>query len=546
MSFPIVFLICLGLASAAGAEIRSNPIQTGGELRFTLGSEPKSLHPLQVTEVNGELLRYITHGVLIRMNRSTQKPEGELAESWKISDQGRRITVELRKNLKFSDGSPFDSADVVFTLAKLLDKSFHSPIAEAFQAAGTIKATAVSPSKVTLQFESYIAGVERLFDDLSILSSRSPKKEAAGMGPFTVVEVKAGSYMRLARNPNYWKRNSAGQQLPYLDGIRIEFQRNRDLELIRFQKEELDILSNVEPEAFNTLKNKQGITTFDLGTSLDTVQVWFNQVATAPIAAHKKEWFKSSVFRLAISEAINRQDMARVVYHGYGVPAAGFISPANLNWSSREVSPLPYQPQQALAKLTKAGFQYSNGNLSDKFGNPVEFTLVTNSGNKVRERLAAMMQADLKQIGIKVQVATLDFPSLIERIMRNFNYDACLLGMVSSDLDPSAMMNVMLSSGPNHAWNPNQKSPATAWEAEIDKLMHQQATEISPKKRKAEFDKAQSIFAKESPILYLVNKNALGAASAKLRNVKPSILSPQMLWNVEEIHFGTGALRASK
>lgn len=546
MKLPIAVLLGLFAFEAAAAENRPDKAESGGELRITLASEPKSLHPLLVNEESGEVVRYMTTGVLIRLNRLSQKPQPELAESWKVSDQGKRITFELKQNLKFSDGTPFDATDVVFTIDKLLDKNLHSSVAESFQAGGKVTATANSPKSVTIQFQSYTAGIERLFDSVSIISSRSPKKEAAVLGAFMVIESKPGSHLRLGRNPYYWKRDSNGRQLPYLDSVRIEFQRNRDLELIRFQKDELDILSNLEPESFKKLKGKAEVSALDLGTSLDTVQVWFNQVETSPIAAHKKEWFKSAAFRLAMSESINRQDMARVVYLGYGTPAAGMISPANLNWVSSQVQTPAFQPKQALSRLVKAGFKYENGLLIDKTNHPVEFTIVTNAGNKVRERLAAMMQADLKQIGIKVQVAALDFPSLIERIMRNFNYEACLLGMVNLDLDPSSMMNVWLSSGPNHAWNPNQKAPATAWEAEIDKLMRQQATEIDAKKRKAAFEKVQEIVAREAPILFLVNKHALAAASTKLRNIKPSIVMPQMLWNIEEIYFAQGALRASK
>ena len=546
MKLRIALSLGLFAFGAIAAENRTVKAESGGELRITLASEPKSLHPLLVNEESGEVVRYLTTGVLIRLNRLSQKPQPELAESWKVSDQGKRITFELKQNLKFSDGTPFDSADVVFTVDKMLDKNLHSPLAESFQAAGKVTAKANNSKSVTIQFESYIAGIERLFDNVSIISSRSPKKEAAVLGAFMVVESKSGSYLRLGRNPYFWKRDSSGRQLPYLDSIRIEFQRNRDLELIRFQKDELDIVSNLEPESFNKLKAKLEVTALDLGTSLDTVQVWFNQVEASPIAAHKKEWFKSSAFRLAISESINRQDMARVVYLGYGAPAAGMISPANFNWVSKQVQAPDFQPKQALARLVKAGFRYDNGVLIDKSNHPVEFTIVTNAGNKVRERLAAMMQADLKQIGIKVQIAALDFPSLIERIMRSFNYEACLLGMVNLDLDPSSMMNVWLSSGSNHAWNPNQKTPATSWEAEIDKLMRQQATEIDAKKRKVAFDRVQAIVAREAPILFLVNKHSLAAASTKLRNIKPTILIPQMLWNIEEVYFAQGALRASK
>ncbi len=543
----LVFIPFLLAAAASPPELTSVKILTGGELRFVLPSEPKTLHPLQVTEENGELVRHLTSGGLVRLNRVSQKIEPELAESWKISANGAQITFQLKPGIKFSDGTPFDSSDVVFTIQKLMDKTLVSSIAEGFRPeSGSVEVKASGPATVSVKFPAHVAGLERLFSGLSILSSKSQKKEAAGLGPFMISESKAGSLLRLVRNPNYWKKDGNGRQLPYLDSIRIEFQRNRDIELLRFQKGELDLVSNLEPESFEKLKANPSVSSLDLGTSLDTQQLWFNQVPVSPIGAHKKQWFASQAFRMAISESINRRDMARVVYHGYGAPAAGPISPSNRFWYANKLSAPEFQPQAALARLQKEGFRMESGQLKDKGGNIVEFTIVTNAGNKVRERLAAMIQADLKQIGIKVTVAALDFPSLIERIMRTFNYEACLLGMVHLDLDPSSQMNVWLSSGTSHAWNPNQKTPATVWEAEIDKWMRMQASEVDEKKRKTAFDKVQLIAAQQSPILYLINKRSLAAASPRLRNLKPAILPPHMVWNAEELYFAEGVQRAAK
>ena len=109
--------------------------------------------------------------------------------------------------------------------------------------------------------------------------------------------------------------------------------------------------------------------------------------------------------------------------------------------------------------------------------------------------MAAMIQQDLGDIGIKVNLVSLDFRSLIERISQNFHYEACLLGLTNYDLDPNSQMNVWISSASNHQWNPNQKKPATAWEAQVDRLMQEQASAATREKRKAYFDKVQEIVA---------------------------------------------------
>ena len=92
--------------------------------------------------------------------------------------------------------------------------------------------------------------------------------------------------------------------------------------------------------------------------------------------------------------------------------------------------------------------------------------------------MAALVQQDLAKIGVKVNISTFDYASVIERIARTSNYEAAVLGFLNDDLDPTTQMAVWPSSAAQHAWNPNQKTPATAWEAEVDKLMVEQAASM--------------------------------------------------------------------
>jgi len=167
----------------------------------------------------------------------------------------------------------------------------------------------------------------------------------------------------------------------------------------------------------------------------------------------------------------------------------------------------------------------------------VEFSIVTNSGNRSRERMATLIQADLRAIGITVNVVTLDFPSLIQRISETYNYEAALLGMTNIELDPNAQMNVWISSSDEHQWNPRQKTPATVWEAEIDRLMRAQASATDDAVRKRNFDRVQEIVAEQVPFIYLVNKNALMGVSPLLQGVEPVATRPQTYWNVERIRM---------
>ena len=524
-SITIALMLCMSATAVA---------QGGGELHFAMKSDPKTLNPALVEDQASEALRYLTGGVLIRVNRKTQEYEKELAKSWKITDAGKSITFQLREGVKFSDGSDFTADDVAATFKVLMDPNVHSATGDAFRTAqGTPRVEVTGKYGVKITFPEIIAGLERLFDQVAIISSKAADKEHTVLGPFVVAELKSGQYVQLKRNNNYWKKDAQGKSLPYLDGIRIDIQKNTETELLRFQRGELQMITVLQPDLFERLKKEDANAARDMGASLENESVWFNQSPKAPIPEYKRGWFQNREFRKAVSEAINRADIARVVYMGHATPSAGPITPANKMWFNEKLKPQIQDVAAAKKRLVAAGFHMDDTTLKDKAGNVVEFSLMTNAGNKPRESMAAMIQQDLGQLGIKVNIVTLDFGSLLDRMTKTLDYEACLLGLTNVDLDPNGQMNVWLSSSDNHQWNPSEKAPATKWEAEIDKLMNEQHATMEHGKRKKAFDRVQQIVADELPFLYLVDKNALSAVSSAVKNAAPVPLRPQTFWNAD-------------
>ena len=523
----LAFLVVLGSAGLHA--------QWGGELRFCLHSEPRTFNPAMVDDDDSETVRYLTGGVLLRVNRVDQKLEPELATSWKIENGGKSIVFKLREGLSFSDGTPFSAQDVAYTMQTLMDPNLHAPTGDSFRTGnGTVQTVARGKYEVTVTFAEPIAGLARLFDQVAIMSRNSPLRERAVLGPFQIAEHKPGSFLRLSRNPNYWKTDR-GRRLAYLDGIRLDIQQNREIELLRFRRGEIHIISSLDPDQFQQLASEDPASVKDAGPTLEGELMWFNMNPAAPIPAYRKAWFASRNFRVAVSHAIRRDDLSRVVYHGHAQAGAGPFSAANLFWFNRSLKPHAFDLEESRRLLAADGFRNDGRSLRDREGHPVEFSVVTNAGNRSRERIAAMIQQDLAALGIKLNIVTLDFPSLMERIGKSFQYESCLLGLINVDLVPNEQMNVWLSSSSNHQWNPGQKTPATAWEAEIDRLMRQQASAVDANRRKALFDKVQQLVSDQAPFLYLVNKNALMALSRSLKNVAPSVLRPQALWNVDRL-----------
>ena len=122
-------------------------------------------------------------------------------------------------------------------------------------------------------------------------------------------------------------------------------------------------------------------------------------------------------------------------------------------------------------------------------------------------------------------------------LSRRHDYDTAIMALGSGDVDPTAEMNVWLSTGGTHLWHLGEKQPATNWEAEIDRLMRAQETEMDAKKRKHDYDQVQQIVAAQMPIICLVSPNILVGAKAKLANFQPAILDHYTLWNADELFW---------
>jgi peptide/nickel transport system substrate-binding protein len=516
------------------------------ELRFAVQADPKTFDPLLASEEASETIAYLTSGVLIRLNRATQRLEPELATGWKVQDAGKRIDFTLRRGVCFSDGTPFDSQDVATSIRRMMDPNLHSAVADTFRPGGiAITARTNGPERVSVLFDEPVAGVEFLFDQLPIVSSRSRQRDRPVLGPFFLADYRSGQYALLQRNSHYWKTDSAGRPLPYLNSVRISIQSNRDIELLRFKRGELDFVDKMQPDAFERLHKEPRLMAQNAGPSLDSEFLWFNQSPKSAIPSYKRRWFESSRFRRAVSAAINRNDIIRLVYLGHAHEAFGPVSTANKLWFNSRLPTPEYDLQKAVKLLEEDGFHLDGRQLRDGNGNRVEFSLITNAGSKTRTQIGEMIQQDLSKIGMRLNFTPIEFQSLIERITSTQDYESCLLGLVNMDIDPNSQSNVWLSSGTHHAWSPGESRPATAWEGEIDHLIREQSTAGTLAERKMAFDRVQAIASEQAPIIYLVNPDVLVGVSRALRGIIPSPITPHLFWNVEYLSISPGSERTS-
>jgi peptide/nickel transport system substrate-binding protein len=538
--------------------------QRGGQLVVVQRTEPRTLNPITAVDSPSRDVIRRTTADLIHVNRETQQLEPALAKSWTVSPDGRQFTLLLRRGVQFSDGDAFDADDVVFSFQVYLDEKVASPQRDNLMVGGKpIAVTKLDQYSVRIDVPEQYSSAERLFDSVAMLPRhllaqayqdgklveawglRTPAAAMAGLGPFRFAQHVPGERLVLERNPNYWKEDRAGTQLPYLDRVVFVFVPSEDAQTVRFQAGEADVVTRMSAANFELLMKDQPRRNYelrDLGAGLAYEFLFFNQNDPAPglsaEAAARRRWFRQQAFRQAVSSAIDRPAIVRLTYRGRATPLWGHVPPGNTLWVNQALPRPARSLDRARQQLRAAGFSWlPDGTLVDDQKQPVAFTILTNSGNAERNQIATIIQDDLKQIGMRVGVVTLAQSAILDRIMTSHDYDACMLALTGGDGDPNSEMNVWLSSGATHVWRPGQQAPATPWEAEIDSLMTEQIKTRDGQRRKRLYDRVQLLVAEQLPIISLVSPNVLVGATTGLANFRPTVLDHPALWNVEELFW---------
>jgi peptide/nickel transport system substrate-binding protein len=542
---------------------------------MSLRGEPKTLNPLIAADSRSREVISAMQADLVHINRATQLTEPSLAKSWKVSPDGLEYTLVLRQGLRFSDGQPLDADDVLFTFRVYLDENVHAAQRDLLIVGGKpIALRKADAHTVVFQLAKTYGVGERLFDGMAILprhllekpyeegklgqvgSLATAANQWASLGPFRLKEYVAGQRLVLERNPYYWKEDAKGNRLPYLDELVFLFVPNADAQVLKFQSGETDVISQLGAENFSVLsKQQRGFTVTDAGPGLEYNFLFFNlndaADKTSPEMQRKQRWFSKVTFRQAVSAAVDREAIVRLVYQGRGSAIWGLVTPGNRRWGNAKLAHPARSLEHARALLKDAGFSWSNSPngesaLLDSGGNPVGFSILTSSSNADRTKMAALIQDDLKQLGMRVQVVPLEFRSLLDRVTQSKEYDACVMAVASFDADPNSDINVWLSSGGTHLWNPSQAHPATPWEAEIDRLIDEQMFAPTFEQRKKLYDRAQEILAEYQPMIFLASPDILAGAKNSIGNFHPAVLEPYVLWNVEQLYLKNGAENAAR
>lgn len=535
--------------------------RSGGTLVISQRSQPKTLNPLTATDTSSREIIGLLMADLIHINRATQMTEPALAKSWTASANGKQYTLHLRRGLRFSDGYPFTADDVVFTFQSYLDQKIHSPQRDLLVISGKpIAVKKLDAYTVVFTLAEPYAAAERLFDSIAILPRHvlqrdydqgtlagawglgSSPGQMAGLGPFRLKEYIPGQRIVLERNPFYWKRDTNGNRLPYLDGIVSLFVANADAQAMRFEAGETDIISGLNAADFAVLQKDRRRRHFrlcDLGPGLEYSFLFFNLNTAGPSGDPalpvEQRWFRQAAFRHAISSAIDRESIVRLAYLGRAHPLSVQVTPGNRRWVDRAIPPPLHSVSRARNLMRQAGFAWKSGSLVDSGGRNVKFSIAVNAGNTQQVQMATMIQQDLKQLGIEVVVIPLEFHTFLDRIFTTRKYEAAIMALVDGDADPNSEMNVLISNGGTHVWSLQSNTAPAPWQREIDRLMQEQLTALNYRKRKDIYDRVQELVWKNLPAIFLVSPNVLVGAKDRIGNFQPAILNNYTLWNVEQL-----------
>lgn len=310
----------------------------------------------------------------------------------------------------------------------------------------------------------------------------------------------------------------------------------------------------VAPEAFSLLKQEAkrvGFKIYNGGIDTSTTFISFNlnkaknsknQPLVDPI---KSRWFNTKEFRQAVAYAIDRETMKTNVFRGLGELQYSFVYPTSPFYLSPKegLKVYNYNPEKAKQLLLGAGFKYNSQNqLLDAEGNPVKFTLLTNSERKVRGDMAVQIKRDLGKIGIQVDLRILSFNAYLAKLKNTQDWECYLGGFAGGGIEPHSASNIWTISGTSHAFNQGPK-PGTSdlvgwetsdWEREIDRLYLQGVQELDEEKRKAIYAEYQRIAAEQLPFIHLVERLNLQAVRDRFQGIQYTALGGPF-WNLYEL-----------
>ena len=531
--FIVVALIALmvvvsGAAIAVDrAEVRTAVPAFGGTYVEGVTSSAQYLNPiLAATPVDEDVVRLVFSG--LSRYRADGSIQGDLAESFTTSEDGKVWTFRIRDDATWHDGKPVIADDVVYTVALLQDRAYVGPYSDAFRGVRVERVDdhlvrftlpdAYGPfaasTTVPLLPSHLLARV-----DLPSLPRVAFNQRPVGTGPFRVVDVDPRQTV-LARNDSFY-RARPDRTRPYLDRLVLRSYPDTSQALTALARGEIDGVGGLSTGDAERARGLKNVTLYSFGTN-DFTALFLN-------VRPDKQTFRDRTVRQAIARAIDRGRILQLAADGRGDVADEFVPESS--WAYvRDVTRYAFSHEEARTMLDEADWKDHDGDgVRDRAGVKLSFAITT-SNEPARIAAAGQIAEDLNAIGVRVEIKTMPFSELIESATRERAYDALLIGVsVSGDPDPYSFFHS------SEIKDPGQNFSGYTTLA-LDRSLEAARRTTDHGKRIELYTTVFQAIATEVPVLFLYFSDYLYAQARLVQGLKIAPINDprERFWNAED------------
>jgi len=489
------WIAALLLAAAILPALSANAATRGGTLVFGRQIESQYLDPTRTAQNADIWISLNIYDTLLQPTPDGTGVQPGLASAWKVSEDGKTISLTLRPDLKFADGSPLGVSDVKWSLDRARAKpeggefAFLLASIASVDTAGadTVVLHMAHPDPVILQgLSTFNAGImpEKLLMAAPGATVEEKTKAFAdhpvGSGPFTLQSWKRNSEMVLARNPHYWRKAEDGKPLPYLDSVRLVIIPDDATRILKLRAGELDIAEFVPYSRVGELKADPKL---DM-VLFPAAQVNYFSLNVRPTF---KDGSKNPMADLRVRQALNyatdKDALIQAVSYGTGTLQRSLM-PMSTPLATGPAQLYPYDPVKAQALLAQAGY-----------GSGFEITALALAGSADDAAKLTVLQQLWEQVGVRLKIEQLDAASRLARY--NAGDFQMRPSLWTNDInDPNEITSIL-------AYYPTRQSGHSGWQDKrVDELFDQSQEELNSAKRAAQYKEIQERFADQAPIVF--------------------------------------------
>jgi peptide/nickel transport system substrate-binding protein len=452
-------------------------------------------------------------------------PENGLA---RVLDDGRlEVTWKLRSGVLWHDGAPFTSEDVAFTVAAINDPGYNPESTEGFDLIESVETPDEHTAVVTYGTvyapyqDQFWRGAlpSHLLEGADLNAFPAYDRNPLGTGPYKVKEWRTGEYLLLERNEEYWRG------APKIRQILFRFLPSSNTRMNQLRAGEVHVVDNVPLDKLDELEGVSGLT---------LSRTMANSYAHVALNLREVPAFRDRRVRQAMAHAVDRRAIAEDVLDGVVTVVDSVIQP--MSWAFDEsVRFYEHDPERARGLLAEAGYSDSDGNgIVEKEGAPLAFTGTTRAGHAEWEMVLQVLQAQLKAVGIAMEIRNYE-PTLLGELWFGGKLPL-FLSAWTLPADPEITLFFASDRTP-----PRGRNIYYYENEELTRILYASDQTIDREQRKALLSRAQEIVAREVPVIPLYNRTVVSAYPENLRNVKPNPTNAGLFWNVHEWELADGA-----